>query len=79
MKMPAIMHSLFSRHVVPSFIVDVSDFVEEKMASIRAHVSQFYQAESQEPATRISDPAFLTFWRGQGESPKLRVGEFSLR
>jgi len=59
-KMPAIMHSLFSRHVVPSFIVDVSDFVEEKMASIRAHASQFYQAESQEPATRISDPAFLT-------------------
>jgi len=58
--MPAIMHSLFSRHVVPSFIVDVSDFVEEKMASIRAHCSQFYQPESQEPATRISDPAFLT-------------------
>jgi hypothetical protein len=27
----------------------------------------------------LSDPAFLTFWRGQGESPKLRVGEFSLR
>jgi LmbE family N-acetylglucosaminyl deacetylase len=59
-KMPAIMHSLFSRHVVPSFIVDVSDFVAEKMAAIRAHASQFYQAESPEPATRISDPAFLT-------------------
>jgi len=58
--MPAIMHSLFSRHTVPSFIVDVSDFVEEKMASIRAHASQFYQAQSAEPATRISDPAFLT-------------------
>ncbi len=57
--MPAIMHSLFSRHTVPSFIVDVSDFVEEKMAAIRAHASQFYQPESVEPATRISDPAFL--------------------
>src|SRR6185369_2690803 len=52
-KMPAIMHSLFSRHVVPSFIVDVSDFVEEKMASIKAHESQFYRPESSEPATRI--------------------------
>lgn len=59
-RMPAIMHSLFSRHVVPSFIVDVSDFVEEKMAAIRAHASQFYQADSAEPSTRISDPAFLT-------------------
>ena len=57
--MPAIMHSLFSRHTVPSFIVDVSDFVDEKMAAIRAHASQFYQPESVEPATRISDPAFL--------------------
>jgi bacillithiol biosynthesis deacetylase BshB1 len=58
--MPAIMHSLFSRHTLPSFIVDVSDFVEQKMASIRAHASQFFQPESVEPATRISDPAFLT-------------------
>lgn len=58
-RMPALMHSLFSRRVVPSFIVDVSEFVEEKMAAIRAHASQFYQAESNEPATRISDPAFL--------------------
>ena len=57
--MPAIMHSLFSRHVVPSFIVDVSDFVDEKMAAIRAHASQFYSADSKEPSTRISDPAFL--------------------
>ena len=58
-RMPAIMHSLFSRHVVPSFIVDVTDFVEEKMAAIRAHASQFYRADSREPATRISDPTFI--------------------
>lgn len=57
--MPAIMHSLFSRHTLPSFIVDVSDFVEDKMAAIRAHASQFYRADSQEPNTRISDPTFL--------------------
>lgn len=57
--MPAIMHSLFSRRVLPSFIVDVSDFVEEKMASIRAHTSQFYQPDCDEPATRITDPRFL--------------------
>jgi len=33
-QMPAIMHSLFSRRIVPSFIVDVSEFVDEKMKSI---------------------------------------------
>jgi bacillithiol biosynthesis deacetylase BshB1 len=57
--MPAIMHSLFSRRVVPSFIVDVSDFVDEKMRAIRAHASQFYRAESSEPRTRISEQGFL--------------------
>jgi len=58
-KMPAIAHSLFSRLVVPSFIVDVSDFVADKMQAIRAHESQFYREESHEPTTRISDKGFL--------------------
>jgi LmbE family N-acetylglucosaminyl deacetylase len=57
--MPAIMHSLFSRRIVPSFVVDVSGFVEEKMDAIRAYKSQFYDAGSQEPATRISARGFL--------------------
>jgi bacillithiol biosynthesis deacetylase BshB1 len=58
--MPAIMHSLFSRRIVPSFVVDVSDFVDDKMSAIRAYASQFYSAESQEPSTRISQRGFLT-------------------
>lgn len=57
--MPAIMHSLFSRRIVPSFIVDVSEFVDEKMKAIRAYASQFYDADSNEPATRISKRGFL--------------------
>jgi bacillithiol biosynthesis deacetylase BshB1 len=58
--MPAIMHSLFSRRIVPSFVVDVSDFVDEKMNAIRAYASQFYDAGSKEPATRISQRGFLS-------------------
>ena len=57
--MPAIMHSLFSRRIVPSFVVDVSGFVADKMAAIRAHASQFYKEASQEPQTRISERGFL--------------------
>jgi len=57
--MPAIMHSLFSRRIVPSFVVDVSDFVDEKMSAIRAYTSQFYDATSKEPSTRISARGFL--------------------
>ena len=57
--MPAIMHSLFSRRIVPSFVVDVSDFVEDKMKAIRAYSSQFFSADSKEPMTRISGSGFL--------------------
>jgi N-acetylglucosamine malate deacetylase 1 len=58
-RVPALAHVVFSRLVVPSFIVDVSDFVEEKMRAIRAHASQFYRADASEPETRISDKNFL--------------------
>jgi N-acetylglucosamine malate deacetylase 1 len=58
-RVPALAHSVFSRLVVPSFIVDVSDFLEEKMRAIRAHSSQFYSPDSDEPETRISGKGFL--------------------
>ena len=58
-RMPALAHSVYSRLVVASFIVDVSEHVEGKMAAIRAHASQFWSADSKEPATRISEQGFL--------------------
>src|SRR5919199_320911 len=58
-RMPALAHSVFSRLVVPSFVVDVSEFIEEKMRAIRAHASQFYSPDSEEPQTRISEKGFL--------------------
>ncbi|MCA1555090.1 MAG: bacillithiol biosynthesis deacetylase BshB1 [Acidobacteria bacterium] len=57
--MPSLAHAVYSRLVLPSFVVDVSDFVEEKMEAIRAHVSQFYREDADEPETRISDKNFL--------------------
>lgn len=57
---PRIAHSLYSRLVAPSFIVDISDFIEGKMEAIRAHVSQFHRPDSNEPETRISDKHFLS-------------------
>src|ERR1044072_8983285 len=58
--MPAIMHSLFSRRIVPALVVDVSEFVDGKMSAIRSYGSQFYDAASKEPATRISKRGFLS-------------------
>ncbi|RMH64708.1 MAG: bacillithiol biosynthesis deacetylase BshB1 [Calditrichaeota bacterium] len=43
----------------PSFIVDISDEFAQKMEAVRAYGSQFHNPDSKEPATYISDPAFL--------------------
>ena len=56
---PHVAHNIFSRRVVPSFIVDVSDFLEMKMDAIRAHSSQFYDPNSSEPETRLTSRNFL--------------------
>src|SRR5881397_137780 len=58
-KMPMIAHAVYSRLVIPSFIVDVSEFAEKKMEAIRAHASQFYRSDSKEPTTRIAEKGFL--------------------
>lgn len=56
---PRVAHNIFSRRVQPSFIVDISDFLEEKMAAIRAHRSQFFDPDSSEPETRLTAKTFL--------------------
>jgi bacillithiol biosynthesis deacetylase BshB1 len=56
---PIVAHNVFSRLVVPSFVVDITNFLDDKMAAIRAHKSQFYDPNSKDPATRLSDKNFL--------------------
>ncbi len=62
---PIVAHNIFSRRVEPSFIVDISDFLEEKMAAIRAHKSQFYDPESKEPETRLTSENYLDELEGR--------------
>jgi len=56
---PHVAHNIFSRRLQPSFIVDISDFLEQKMDAIRAHSSQFYDPNSSEPETRLTSKTFL--------------------
>jgi bacillithiol biosynthesis deacetylase BshB1 len=58
-KVPIVAHNIFSHRVIPSFIVDISGFFEQKMDAIRAHKSQFHNPDSNEPETRLTSKGFL--------------------
>ena len=58
-KVPMVAHNIFSQRVEPSFVVDISEFMEEKTAAIRAHASQFYDPNSNEPETRLTSKSFI--------------------
>jgi N-acetylglucosamine malate deacetylase 1 len=45
--------------VIPSFVVDISQEIEQKWKVVRAHKSQFFDPESKEPETILSAPVFL--------------------
>lgn len=56
----AILYFKVPPHTIPSFIVDVSDHIEQRTAAIAAHRSQLFDPSSREPSTTLSQPDFLT-------------------
>jgi bacillithiol biosynthesis deacetylase BshB1 len=56
---PIVAHNTFSLRVAPSFIVDISEFLEQKTEAIRAHHSQFYNPNSNELETRLTSKGFV--------------------
>ena len=57
----AVYHYIQDKLMVPHFVVDISAFINQKMAAITAYASQFYNPNPNdpEPATYISDKNFL--------------------
>lgn len=55
----SVAHFLFPRTVVPTFVVDISEFAEQKLAAARCYGSQLYDAESKELETAVSNEGFL--------------------
>jgi N-acetylglucosamine malate deacetylase 1 len=46
-------------NVPPSFIVDISDYAEQRSRAIEAYRSQLFDPSSREPSTNLSQPDFL--------------------
>lgn len=59
-------HYIQDRHLEPDFVVDVTGFWETKIESVKAFKSQFYDPNSDEPASYISSSEFLEFVNSRG-------------
>lgn len=57
----AVYHYIQDEYIHPDFAVDVTEYHDRKMDSIRAYSTQFYDPESKEPETPISKKNFLGF------------------
>ncbi|HLV61937.1 bacillithiol biosynthesis deacetylase BshB1 [Galbibacter sp.] len=54
-----VFHYIQWQNLEPDFVVDVSGFIDTKMASIKAYSSQFYDPNSEEPETPITSKNFF--------------------
>ena len=69
-----VFHYIQSRNLQPSFVVDISAYMDKKMESILAYTSQFYNPNSNEPNTFISSDSFLTFIKGRAKEFGQQIG-----
>ncbi len=70
----AVYHYIQDRYSRPDFVVDVTDFVEQKFESIKAYKTQFYDPDSKEPQTPISGEEFFEFLRGRMSEYGRQIG-----
>ena len=52
-------HYIQWKNIVPDFVVDITGFMDVKLAAVLAYKSQFYDQNSTEPDTPISNKMFL--------------------
>lgn len=52
-------HYIQWKNLTPDLVVDVSGYMDKKMAAVKAYSSQFYDENSKEPQTPISSSNFL--------------------
>lgn len=61
----AVYHYIQDRYIIPDLVVDITEVFEERMQSIRAFKSQFFDEGSAEPVTPISGKDYFDFLEGR--------------
>lgn len=74
-----IYHYIQNNYIQPDFVIDITDFWDLKIESIKAYKSQFHDPNSSEPESFISSKIFLEFIdaraREFGHSIQVKYGE----
>lgn len=70
----AVYHYIQDRFITPDLVVDVTDFWDKKMETIRAFKSQFYNPDDSSPNTYISSPEFLDFIEARAKEMGHSIG-----
>lgn len=67
-------HFIQNNYVEPDFVVDISDYWEQKISSVKAFASQFYNPESDEPESFISSKSFMHFVESRAREMGHKIG-----
>ena len=70
----AVYHYIQDRFIAPDVVVDVTDYWDTKMETIRAFKSQFYNPDDTSPNTYISSPEFLDFIEARAKEMGHSIG-----
>jgi LmbE family N-acetylglucosaminyl deacetylase len=60
-----VLHYIQDYLQTPSFVQDVTPFVDQKIAVVKAYKTQFFDPNSSEPNTPISGELFFDFLKGR--------------
>ncbi len=61
----AVYHYIQDHYIKPDFAIDVTEFLDRKIACIKVFKTQFYDPNSKEPQTPISGEEFFDFIKGR--------------
>ncbi len=70
----AVYHYIQDRNLKADFVVDITPYMEQKLASILAYSSQFYISEKGEPETPISSKSFIEFVKAKNRAYGREIG-----
>lgn len=67
-------HYIQNDYIEPDFVVDVTEYWEERMQSVYAYSSQFYDPKSDEEQTFISSKRFIEFVEARARELGNKIG-----